>query len=106
MPYLLSFPLLPFIIFVVFDSCLLDTPRIDSNANLNKGEVSKDDRLSVDVKNLNLKDDSNNSGKIAQPFTFDELAAATGKFRLDCCLGEGGFGKVYKGYLEKINQVS
>ncbi|MED6182540.1 putative serine/threonine-protein kinase pbl5, variant 2 [Stylosanthes scabra] len=38
-------------------------------------------------------------------FTFDELAAATGNFRPDCFLGEGGFGKVYKGHLDRINQV-
>lgn len=105
-PHLLSFPLFPFIIFVFFDSWILDTPRVDSNANLKKEEVSNDGQLSMDVKNLNLKDDSNNSGKSAKPFTFDELAAATGNFRSDCCLGEGGFGKVYKGCLEKIEQVS
>ncbi|KDP44145.1 hypothetical protein JCGZ_05612 [Jatropha curcas] len=49
--------------------------------------------------------DPRNKGKLAQTFTFEELAAATGNFRKDCFLGEGGFGKVYKGYLEKINQV-
>lgn len=38
-------------------------------------------------------------------FTFGELAAATENFRADCLLGEGGFGRVYKGYLESINQV-
>ncbi|QHN90790.1 hypothetical protein HN51_049107 [Arachis hypogaea] len=33
-------------------------------------------------------------------FTFAELKAATRNFRLDTVLGEGGFGKVYKGWLE------
>lgn len=42
----------------------------------------------------------------AQTFTFRELAAATKNFRADCLLGEGGFGRVYKGRLESINQVS
>jgi len=41
----------------------------------------------------------------AQTFTFHELAAATKNFRADCLLGEGGFGRVYKGFLESINQV-
>ncbi|KAK8609621.1 hypothetical protein V6N13_062066 [Hibiscus sabdariffa] len=38
-------------------------------------------------------------------FTFRELAAATKNFRADCLLGEGGFGRVYKGRLESTNQV-
>ncbi|MQM18126.1 hypothetical protein Taro_051112 [Colocasia esculenta] len=41
----------------------------------------------------------------AQTFTFRELAAATKNFRADCLLGEGGFGRVYKGKLESINQI-
>lgn len=36
----------------------------------------------------------------AQTFTFRELAAATKNFRPECLLGEGGFGRVYKGRLE------
>ena len=42
----------------------------------------------------------------AQTFTFRELAAATKNFRAECFLGEGGFGKVYKGCLESTDQVS
>ncbi|KAK8952158.1 Serine/threonine-protein kinase PBS1 [Platanthera zijinensis] len=41
----------------------------------------------------------------AQTFTFPELLAATNNFRADCFLGEGGFGKVYKGCLETSKQV-
>ncbi|ONK77011.1 uncharacterized protein A4U43_C02F2190 [Asparagus officinalis] len=41
----------------------------------------------------------------AQTFSFRELAAATKNFRADCLLGEGGFGRVYRGWLESINQV-
>eukprot|EP01018_Ginkgo_biloba_P010392 Gb_27190 [translate_table: standard] len=41
------------------------------------------------------------SGHIAaQTFTFRELAAATKNFRSECLLGEGGFGRVYKGRLD------
>lgn len=36
----------------------------------------------------------------AQTFTFRELAAATKNFRPECLIGEGGFGRVYKGRLE------
>ncbi|XP_020680159.1 probable serine/threonine-protein kinase PBL7 [Dendrobium catenatum] len=41
----------------------------------------------------------------AQIFTFPELLTATKNFRADCFLGEGGFGKVYKGLLESSNQI-
>ncbi|KAJ1382436.1 Protein kinase domain [Sesbania bispinosa] len=41
----------------------------------------------------------------AQTFTFRELAAATKNFRPQCFLGEGGFGRVYKGRLETTGQV-
>ncbi|KAL4278933.1 hypothetical protein GQ457_03G027480 [Hibiscus cannabinus] len=41
----------------------------------------------------------------AHTFTFRELAAATRNFQADYLLGEGGFGRVYKGRLESTNQV-
>ncbi|XWS39062.1 hypothetical protein CRYUN_Cryun18bG0017800 [Craigia yunnanensis] len=41
----------------------------------------------------------------AQTFTFRELATATKNFRPECLLGEGGFGRVYKGRLESTGQV-
>ncbi|GLJ47530.1 hypothetical protein SUGI_1003770 [Cryptomeria japonica] len=41
----------------------------------------------------------------AQTFLFRELAAATKNFKADCLLGEGGFGRVYKGKLESTGQI-
>ncbi|XP_074579627.1 putative serine/threonine-protein kinase PBL7 [Curcuma longa] len=41
----------------------------------------------------------------AQTFTLRELANATGNFRSECFLGEGGFGRVYRGRLESTGQV-
>ncbi|XWS39359.1 hypothetical protein CRYUN_Cryun18bG0046300 [Craigia yunnanensis] len=41
----------------------------------------------------------------AQTFTFREVAAATKNFRPESFLGEGGFGRVYKGQLESTGQV-
>lgn len=41
----------------------------------------------------------------AHTFTFRELAVATKNFRPECFLGEGGFGRVYKGRLESTGQV-
>ncbi|KAK4419148.1 putative serine/threonine-protein kinase PBL7 [Sesamum alatum] len=56
-----------------------------------------------------FKDDGpkdGSSNKIAaKTFTFREMAAATRNFRRDSLLGEGGFGRVYKGQLEASSQV-
>lgn len=41
----------------------------------------------------------------AQTFTFRELATATKNFRSECLIGEGGFGRVYKGHLNKTGQI-
>jgi len=57
---------------------------------------------------LKVKESSKDGGSnhiAAQTFTFRELAAATRNFRGDYLLGEGGFGRVYKGRLENANQV-
>ncbi|CAH2079340.1 unnamed protein product, partial [Thlaspi arvense] len=40
----------------------------------------------------------------AKSFTFRELATATNNFKQDFLIGEGGFGRVYKGKLEKTGQ--
>lgn len=50
------------------------------------------------------KDESNNPAK-SPTFTYRELATATKNFRDDSFIGEGGFGVVYKGKLESIDQV-
>lgn len=84
-----------------------DKVKVDLNLSVNdkKEDESKHDQLSLDVKNLNLKDGVSGDGKVAKTFTFQELEAATGNFRSDCFVGEGGFGKVYKGNIQRINQV-
>lgn len=57
---------------------------------------------------FDVNDASRNGGPdhiAAQTFTFRELAAATKNFRGECLLGEGGFGRVYKGRIASTNQV-
>ncbi|KAL5569195.1 hypothetical protein UlMin_025770 [Ulmus minor] len=58
----------------------------------------------VDVKKESYKDGGSDH-IAAHTFTFRELAAATKNFRADCHLGEGGFGRVYKGRLESTNKI-
>ncbi|KAK4779837.1 hypothetical protein SAY87_015943 [Trapa incisa] len=41
----------------------------------------------------------------AQTFTFRELASATKNFRQECFLGEGGFGRVYRGTIPGSGQA-
>lgn len=74
--------------------------RVNPYEKVKKEEVSKDDQLSADVIGLNLED----SRKRSQTFTFQELVDATRNFSSDCFLGEGGFGKVYKGHIGITNQ--
>lgn len=57
------------------------------------------------AKNGNGPKDIGNKNIAAQTFTFRELATATKNFRQECLIGEGGFGRVYKGKLEKTGQV-
>ncbi|CAN1271514.1 Receptor-like kinase LIP2 [Linum perenne] len=46
-----------------------------------------------------------NNGGTPQMYTFRELATATKNFRQEFLLGEGGFGRVYKGTLASNGQV-
>ncbi|KAL2464028.1 Protein kinase superfamily protein [Forsythia ovata] len=71
-------------------------------------------RVNSDKSKFRSSNDSNKEATIpkeptaniaAQTFTFRELAAATKNFRHECLLGEGGFGRVYKGRLESTGQV-
>ncbi|CAD6234434.1 unnamed protein product [Miscanthus lutarioriparius] len=49
---------------------------------------------------------SSNVDSRARAFTYGELAAATDNFRAECLLGEGGFGRVYRGRLESGQVVA
>ncbi|KAK9013883.1 hypothetical protein V6N11_005061 [Hibiscus sabdariffa] len=88
-------------------------PKRQANSDSPKESVKKEEspnseQLLLGVKNLALNAEVSVDGKAtkaAHSFTFDQVIAATGNFRLDYFLGEGGFGKVYKGFLEETNQV-
>lgn len=69
-------------------------------------EKSKSRSGSDSRKETSAPNDGSTAHIAAQTFTFRELAAATKNFRQECLLGEGGFGRVYKGRLESTGQVS
>ncbi|KAG6529414.1 hypothetical protein ZIOFF_011612 [Zingiber officinale] len=50
--------------------------------------------------NQDATSEDKTSHKLLQ-FTFQELKSATGNFRPDSILGEGGFGYVFKGWIEE-----
>ncbi|CAN6200390.1 unnamed protein product [Urochloa humidicola] len=66
--------------------------------------VTKRDSFEVN-KDIILSNGSDHHQIAAQTFTFRDLAVATRNFRPDCLLGEGGFGRVYKGYLNCVDQL-
>lgn len=72
-------------------SCHLNAGKLKRNTSTNSKDTSKN---------------GNPDHIAAQTFSFRELATATRNFRAECLLGEGGFGRVYKGRLESINQVN
>ncbi|KAL8103946.1 putative serine/threonine-protein kinase PBL23 [Apium graveolens] len=73
------------------------------------------DALSNIVRSVSLKTGFNKqrneclkngeTGVPADIFTFRELAAATQNFNPEMLIGEGGFGRVYKGQLKHNNQI-
>lgn len=76
-------------------------PIIPSNiSKLSSGADRLKTRSNVGLrKEPSVLKDLTNPQIAAQIFSFRELAAATGNFRPECFLGEGGFGRVYKGRL-------
>ncbi|KAG6385084.1 hypothetical protein SASPL_153910 [Salvia splendens] len=70
--------------------------------------VSRTVSLNADASKLRkMAEDTPKPGMVApgRVFTFQELAAATENFNPDLLVGEGGFGRVYKGRLKKTKQV-
>lgn len=77
-------------------------PRIEK---LSAGAGDTRVKSIVVAREASVPKDANGNAISAQTFTFRELATATRNFRQECFLGEGGFGRVYKGRLECTGQV-
>ncbi|XP_010524756.1 PREDICTED: serine/threonine-protein kinase CDL1-like [Tarenaya hassleriana] len=96
------------------DGAAQETVRKDASAK--DGSVAQSHHASSDKskcnggsehkkKEVTVPKDGSTAHIAAQTFTFRELAAATKCFRPECLLGEGGFGRVYKGRLESTGQT-
>ncbi|RZC58395.1 hypothetical protein C5167_005704 [Papaver somniferum] len=77
----------------------------ETDKNKNQNKKNKYDKIEDDGGSVPNNDGSCSSGSngkmtnaAAKIFTFQELAIATKNFREESVVGEGGFGRVYKGY--------
>lgn len=64
------------------------------NSEVPKDEAPIDAGPSIDERNIP-----------AQAFTFRQMATATNNFSSDNLVGEGGFGRVYRGYIQSIDKL-
>ena len=64
-------------------------------------ELSTTNEAELASDNANPSPSDNKSTSKLLQFSFHELKAATGNFRPDSILGEGGFGFVFKGWIEE-----
>ncbi|XP_055801495.1 probable serine/threonine-protein kinase PBL23 [Solanum dulcamara] len=104
-----------------FSCCMSssDQDKINQKNSLAKSihqEQQKDTKSIASFANISIKTDSSRrkyiveeiekygKGNIsAQTITYNDLSLATNNFDSECLLGEGGFGKVYKGHIESKN---
>ncbi|KAL6196345.1 hypothetical protein ACLB2K_031960 [Fragaria x ananassa] len=77
-----------------------DTKILNSFANISfKTDSSRRKYITDEIAKIG------NGNITARIFTYHELCVATQNFHPDNLLGEGGFGRVYKGHLDCTNQV-
>ncbi|KAL1820128.1 hypothetical protein ACET3Z_014997 [Daucus carota] len=83
----------------VIDDVTVESPQYSPGLEI-KQKINSEPDLELSIVENDIKAKSD-----AQIFTFRELATATKNFRNESIVGEGGFGPVYRGKLEKSGQV-
>ncbi|XP_028053845.1 probable serine/threonine-protein kinase PBL23 [Camellia sinensis] len=98
-------------------SCCMSEEQVSQKSLKKSIKEYKDTKTLASFANISFKSDGSKRRYIAeeiakigkgnitaQIFTFKDLSAATQNFNPDCLVGEGGFGRVYKGHIESSNQ--
>ncbi|CAO2815753.1 unnamed protein product [Amaranthus hypochondriacus] len=88
----------------ISSSLVSQTPSIRTSSTISSN-ISSKSHFSV-----SSSDEAFSNGQLLptpnlREFTFQELRYATKNFKADTLLGEGGFGRVYKGWLESKHQT-
>ncbi|KAL7087891.1 hypothetical protein ACP275_13G095900 [Erythranthe tilingii] len=95
-------------------SCCMTQENIEQKSLEKSIREYEDTKALASIANISLKTDSSRRRYLAEEidklgknnisadiFTFHELSNATQNFNTDNLIGEGGFGRVYKGHLER-----
>ncbi|KAL9270983.1 Receptor-like kinase LIP2-like protein [Drosera capensis] len=77
----------------------------DKEKDTEKSTTNTEEQLLVSHTSSSSRGARASTSSSEKAFTFRELAMATKNFRQECLLGEGGFGRVYKGKLQSSGQV-
>ena len=93
----------------VCNLCVKEKSHLDSDnaatetryLNASNRELCAPNEAQLSFDNPDPPPKDNKSPRQSLQFTFQELKSATGNFRPDSILGEGGFGYVFKGWIEE-----
>ncbi|KAG7575749.1 Protein kinase domain [Arabidopsis thaliana x Arabidopsis arenosa] len=81
------------------------SPKNKKSSTTNETNENNEPRPPDRRRTEETEETEQSEGTSLKIFTFRELATATKNFRQECLLGEGGFGRVYKGTLKSTGQV-
>ncbi|KAL9272292.1 Receptor-like kinase LIP2-like protein [Drosera capensis] len=85
--------------------CFSSKKDKDKENDTEKSTTNTEEQRLVSHTSSSSRGARTSSSSSEKAFTFRELAMATKNFRQECLLGEGGFGRVYRGKLQSSGQV-